>query len=121
MRRAAALVVAALLAGCSVTALTVDTDLEQLKGKAVVVYFGDPAEISKMCADWGLPGSVACVAMATSPAEKTKMLWEYSQRMTGFGLDCVVLAPPSPEALMHELTLCALRPKWYPNSHDPKA
>lgn len=121
MRRAVALVVAALLAACTPTVLTIDTDIAQLKGKAVVVYFGEPAEIASMCADWGLAGSAACVAMAPSPSEKTAMLWKYTQHMAQFGLDCVILSPPSPEALMHELTLCALRPKWYPNSHDPKA
>jgi hypothetical protein len=119
MRRAAALVVAALLGGCTV--LTVDTDLEKLQGKAVVVYFGNQADIASMCADWGLPGSAACVAMATSPAERTRMLHKYTQHMMEFGLDCVILAPPSPEALMHELTICANQPSWYWNKADPKA
>lgn len=109
------------LAACAPVALTLDTDLAALKGKAVVVYFGDELEILQMCAEWGVPGSLACVAMATSPEEKLRILHSYTQHMAQFGLDCVVLAPPSIPALAHELTLCAKPRAWYWNKSDPGA
>lgn len=121
MRKAIAILLLLLAGACAPVALTLDTDLEKLRGQSVVVYIGDPAEITAMCAQWGLPGSLACTSMATIPAEKTRMLHAYTQHMAGFGLDCVILSPPSPEALMHELTLCALKPAWYWNKADPKA
>lgn len=121
--RNALIVILLLLGGAcaSPAVLTVPTDLEPMRGKVALVYIGDDLQILEMCAGWGLPGSVACVSAAEDPDQRRRMLQLYIQRSSEYGIDCVILAPASAAAVLHELTLCGKRPAWYWNKADPKA
>ena len=114
-----ALLLTAALTLCSCGPLLVNPALDGATDKVIVLYIGHPDTVGRICAEWNVPGSVACVSMATNEAERAAMLAAWQARVTG--IDCVVVAPAVTALIEHEVTLCGTGAAGYWNKGVPPA
>lgn len=110
MRQIIGLLVALALSGCNYGITRIVPDMpERLIGKTIVLKIVPSGEEGSTCErEVGMVGVLACVGIATSPANARAMGAQIG------AVECVVYAGPSQAAIVHELGVCA-EPETYWN------